>query len=256
MEVQSAGDVDFGAAALQFVYDDLVIDFLREQLIGVVPGASSNVPAAPVNVFLMGDNRWLHFDSWPPPTATRRLHLCPDKKLAEEAFVPVAAVASVASDPTRPVTDPFADAYGAHDYTAFFAETEPTGGIAVFRLRLAQDLPVVGHVRITIHFRTDAPSLDVWARVFDNGINLAHPGAEVKRWQCAQPPVITVDHLVTANNFKQGHELQLMVSGAFAPHLSVNLQTGESEIHSSAAAPATFEVLSSSYIDLPVLTKR
>jgi putative CocE/NonD family hydrolase len=254
MEVQSAGDVDFGEIALEFVYDDLVVDFLREQLVGVVPGQRSSVPVAPVNIFQMGDNRWLRFDSWPPPTEAKRIFLRPDKTLGEEAVAPAVVVASVASDPARPVTDPFASEYGAHDYSRFFAETEPTGRIAVFRLLLDRDWPVAGYVRIAIHFSTSAPSLDIWARVFDSGINLAHPGAEMKRWHRSQPPVIVVDHLVTANNFKRGHELQLMVSGSFAPHLSVNLQTGESEIHSFASAPAAFEILSSSHIELPVLT--
>jgi predicted acyl esterase len=63
---------------------------------------------------------------------------------------------------------------------------------------------------------------------------------------------------MVANTFKVGHRIRVQVSAAFAPHLSRNLQTGESEIVSRASQVARItihhDVEYPSSIDLPLLT--
>jgi predicted acyl esterase len=41
-----------------------------------------------------------------------------------------------------------------------------------------------------------------------------------------------------ANTFREGHRIRVQISASFAPHLSRNLQTGESEVFSAQARVA------------------
>jgi predicted acyl esterase len=45
---------------------------------------------------------------------------------------------------------------------------------------------------------------------------------------------LTLDRMLTSNTFLAGHRIRVQISGAFFPHFSRNLQTGKSEITSSA----------------------
>lgn len=84
-----AGDFDFGSEAntkvllflrgccvvsfslsFQFIYDDLVLNFLGRHL-----WDQNDERISPVNLFLMGENRWLQFNSWPPPCHYMRFAL-------------------------------------------------------------------------------------------------------------------------------------------------------------------------------------
>jgi predicted acyl esterase len=47
---------------------------------------------------------------------------------------------------------------------------------------------------------------------------------------------------MTANSFKAGHRLRAQISASFAPHLSRNLQTGESEVDSSESQVAEITI--------------
>jgi hypothetical protein len=44
---------------------------------------------------------------------------------------------------------------------------------------------------------------------------------------------LDLDRLLTSNVFRTGHRIRVQISGAFFPHFSRNLQTGESETTSS-----------------------
>jgi len=80
------------------------------------------------------------------------------------------------------------------------------------------------------------------------------PGADVLRasyrdmnkgQQLLEPGEIyalSLPGLVTSNRFAAGHRIREQISGSFAPHLSSNLQTGESEITSRLSQPATIKI--------------
>jgi predicted acyl esterase len=71
---------------------------------------------------------------------------------------------------------------------------------------------------------------------------------------------VTLTGLVTANTFRRGHRVRIQISGAFAPHLSRNLQTGALEMASTASRAAKITVRHdrkfASRIVLPVLDER
>jgi len=74
--------------------------------------------------------------------------------------------------------------------------------------------------------------------------NLMSPGLDVLRasWrdETVKPELLepgkiyklTLDRMLTSNTFLKGHKIRVQLSGAFYPHFSRNLQTGESEIES------------------------
>jgi predicted acyl esterase len=47
---------------------------------------------------------------------------------------------------------------------------------------------------------------------------------------------------MTGNPFRKGHRIRLVVSGAFFPHFSRNLQTGALETESAVSRPARIRV--------------
>jgi putative CocE/NonD family hydrolase len=85
-------------------------------------------------------------------------------------------------------------------------------------------------------------------------INLMSPGADVLRASYREPQQGTqllepgrvyelrLDGLLTSNMFKAGHRLRAQISASFAPHLSRNLQTGQSEIDNSESRTATITI--------------
>jgi predicted acyl esterase len=93
-----------------------------------------------------------------------------------------------------------------------------------------------------------ADSLRASYRDIANGRQLLTPGAVYE---------LTLDGLLTANRFAAGHRIQLQISASFAPHLSRNLQTGESEMTSAKSRPAEITIYHNadypSRLILPVL---
>jgi len=53
---------------------------------------------------------------------------------------------------------------------------------------------------------------------------------------------LSLPGLVNSNRFAAGHRIRVQISGSFAPHLSRNLQTGESEITYRISQPATIKI--------------
>jgi putative CocE/NonD family hydrolase len=85
-------------------------------------------------------------------------------------------------------------------------------------------------------------------------VNLMHPGNDVIRAsyrdisqgrQPLEPGVVyelRLPALMTGIRFARGHRIRAQISAAFAPHMSRNLQTGESEVHSAASRAARLTI--------------
>ena len=72
-----------------------------------------------------------------------------------------------------------------------------------------------------------SPGLDVLRASYrepETGRQLLEPGTIY---------ALELRHLITGNLFRRGHRIRLQISGAFFPHFSRNLQTGELEAVSS-----------------------
>jgi len=265
------GDREFGPTA-RIDYDETILRWMDRYLRDVDNGVDREKP---VRVFVMGENRWLEAETWPVPgTREVTLYFAPDGGLAKEAPTASESSSSFRSDPASPVADPYDGDYGARDFRALSSrkdlltfETEP----------LESPVTVVGPMTIEVHVSSDAKDFDLWARVYDvapDGTvwNLMSPGVDVLRAsyrsgagrrELLRPGrvyTLRFTNLATANTFAEGHRIRVQLSGAFAPHLSRNLQTGRLENDSTSARAATIvvrhDLAHPSRIVLPVLGTR
>jgi hypothetical protein len=230
-----AGEIDFGPAAA-IDYDALVLDFHDHYLRGL---ANRFATEPGVRYFVMGSNTWRASDRWPPPA--QRVREIP-LKAARNTFT---------ADPARPVADPHPTP-GAHDYRELAARTD----VLTFDSEpLAEALTVAGDVTAEIHASCDCRDFDLWVRLQDlhpdgAAYNVTSPGNDVIRASYREPGAgprplepgqVYALRWVQAPagiRFGKGHRIRVQVSASFDPHLSRNLQTGESEVDSAESRAA------------------
>ena len=250
-----SGGRSFGRAAA-IDYGETILGFMDRY----VRGLDHRVDPEPaVRAFLMGENTWREGDRWPlPGTSSRTLFL--DRGTNGRGHLSEApsseGSSAFASDPARPVEDPYAAEPGAHDYRALADRAD----VAVFETDpFGRDTRVLGRIEAELFVSTDAPDADVWVKLFDvapdgTAYNLMSPGLDVLRasyrsggqdrelLRAGEVYALRLENLMTGNTFRKGHRLRLLVSGSFFPHFSRNLQTGALETTSSATRPARIEV--------------
>jgi hypothetical protein len=264
-----SGEREFGPdAALD--YDQVVLRWMDHYLRGVENGVEREKP---VRVFAMGANRWREYDTWPPPATQTSFFLASDQKktrsLQSKSVRTARSYSEFLSEPAAPVSDPFAQTTGAHDYRALAGQPD----VLVFNSEpLSQAMEVTGPIRAEIYFSCDAPDTDLWVRLLDvapdgSAFNLMSPGLDVLRASYAlghklvPGRIYRLDftNLLTSNRFEQGHRIRVQVSTAFFPHMSHNLHTGKSEIDSAEMRKATIRIyhdrVRRSRIVLPVVSK-
>jgi uncharacterized protein len=274
-EETRAGEREFGRTAA-IDYDEVILRWMDHYVRGIDNGVEREKP---VRLFVMGENVWRDEDAWPLPHAKMtayylrsesntarfaRLNGSPsDKTVSYNEFL---------SDPMHPLTDPHT-AYGAHDYRSFAGRKD----VLVFDSDpLFADTEVTGPIRAEIYVSADVPDFDLWVRLLDVGpdgtaFNLMSPGLDVLRasyrGEKLKPELLNsgeiyrldLNRMLTSNVFRRDHRIRVQVSGAFFPDFSRNLQTGESEITSSAARVAHVHIHHdrehASRIILPVIPK-
>ena len=265
-ERQLVGDIDFGPSAA-IDYEDVVLRFFDQYLRGVDTGLAAE---RPVRYFVMGSNEWREAAAWPPrDAAPRNLCLAPSGLAACEKLEQ-ASVSEFTADPEEPVRDPYEN-FGPHDYQELAARDDVlTFDSPVLR----EDMTVAGNVVAEIYATCDCRDFDLWVRIQDvypdgRAINMRSPGAEVLRAsyrdiangrQLVEPGrafALRLDQLMFANTFRKGHRIRVQISASFAPHLSRNLQSRESEVFSAEAWPARITIHQggtlASTITLPVI---
>jgi hypothetical protein len=255
-ESRSAGAIDFGPAAA-IDYDDLILDFFDHYLRGIENRFATDPR---VRYFVMGANRWEEADSWPPArTRTMPLYLTATddgSRLTREALLPDAQPSSsFVSDPENPVVDPYAS-YGPQDYRQLAARED----VLIFdSAPLTEELTVAGAIEAVVYASCDCRDFDLWVRVLDvhpdgRAISLMGPGNDALRASYRDPAAgrqlltrgqvyeLRLPNLITSNRFAPGHRVRVQISASFAPHLSGNLQTGESEIMASDSRAASITI--------------
>ncbi len=267
-----AGDLDFGRNAV-IDYDELVLDFHDYYIRGI---ANRFAKDASVRYFVMGANEWREASRWPP--ATRRTttfyfegaEAASERRLQSARPTATLARSTFVADPSNPVEDPY-DTPGAHDYRVLESrkdlltfDTEP----------LSEDLWVAGDISAVLYASCDCRDFDLWVRLQDvhpdgRAFNLMSPGNDVLRAsyrdaaagrQWLQPGSIyelKLPSMPTSIRFARGHRIRAQISASFTPHLSRNLQTGESEIVAADSRVAAITIHHgadyASRLELPVL---
>lgn len=234
----SAGERQFGQTA-SIQYDDIVLDWLDHHVRGTANGVPNQKP---VRVFVMGSNKWIDADAWPPRDVK------PDTILLRRP----GNSTTLAFDPANPVTNEHAPRTGAHDYRKLASDPR----VAVFETApFPNDFTVVGAIAAELSISSDVPDAHVWVKVFDvapdsTAFNLMSSGLDVLRASYRngnkkrEPLVpgqvyqVRLGDLLTANTFKAGHKLRVVVSTAFVPDFEPMKQPYKLTIHHSAQHPS------------------
>jgi putative CocE/NonD family hydrolase len=112
---------------------------------------------------------------------------------------------------------------------------------------------------VDLFVSADVPDFDIYARVQDvapdgTAYNLMNPGLDLLRASYRHESVtpellnpgkiyqLELNRMLTSNTFLNGHKIRLQISGAFYPHFSRNLQTGQSEIVSANSQIAHLKI--------------
>jgi putative CocE/NonD family hydrolase len=267
-----AGDLDFGPNAV-IDYDELVLDFHDYYARGITNRFAKDTP---VRYFVMGANEWRQASHWPPATRRTTTFYFEGAGAANERRLQLALPAATLSrstfiaDPSNPVEDPYGTP-GAHDYRVLESrkdlltfDTEP----------LSEDLWLAGDIGAVLYASCDCRDFDLWVRLQDvhpdgRAFNLMSPGNDVLRAsyrnaaagrQLLHPGGIyelKLPSMPTSMRFARGHRIRAQISASFTPHLSRNLQTGESEIVAADSRVAAITIHHSadhaSRLELPVL---
>lgn len=209
---------------------------------------------APVRLYVMGEDAWRDFDSWPPPGyEPRRFHLQPGGGLAEEPPAPPApAEPEESAEPDRYRYDP-AD------------PTPALGGIGMTRVGrvensalearpdvltyttavLDEDVEVIGEVSAQVWFRSSLAHADVFVRLCDVGPDgKSHNVCDglVSLTGADELTPATVRLWPTAHRFRRGHRVRVQVSSGAFPRFARNPGTGEPHATATTLMPADQEV--------------
>jgi hypothetical protein len=270
---QKSGEREFGPTA-RVDYDGLILRWMDHYVRGEENGVEKE---APVRIFVMGKNAWSDESAWPLGRAEERpYYLTAESDAARMGALSPrtggskSTVSRLVSDPAHPVTDAYT-AYGAHDYRALAGRKD----VLVFdSAPLGEDTEVTGPIHAEIYVSADVKDFDLWVRLLDvapdgTAFNLMSPGLDELRAsyrdETVQPKLVKpgkiyrveLDRMLTSNTFLKGHRIRVQISGAFYPHFSRNLQTGESEIYSAEMKVGQLTILHdgehASRIVLPVV---
>ncbi len=248
-----AGDRVFGlgAEAAGLGLPEIQYRFFDRWLRGIEPAAADDPK---VRLFVMGEGVWRTEETWPLPRAvSRELHLrsaggastrSGDGRLAWDAPVADEPADSFRADPSDPVPTrggnlccwQVVQEPGAFDQ----GDVEDRPDVLVYTSeRLAEAVEVTGPVRLRLFVSSEAPDLDVTARLLDvdldddawnltEGIRRVRTrdGAAGALLEPGQVVEVEVDLLATSNLFRAGHRIRLEVAASNWPRFDANPQDG------------------------------
>ncbi|MCD0445047.1 CocE/NonD family hydrolase [Glycomyces sp. A-F 0318] len=231
-----------------WTHDDAVGAAVSESLEFSLPLARGQVPAvrAPVRLYVMGEEAWRDFDTWPPPGyRPRRVHLGAGGTLGMKLREGAAGYRYDPDDPTPSFGGTGEFRGGKVDNT--WLEARPD--VLTFTTEvLTVDFEVAGHVKATVWFRSSLPSADVFVRLCDvdpqgRSWNVCDGLTAVTGATGLQP--VEVELWPTAYRFKTGHRIRVQVSsGAFPryhrnPDDPAHSHPADQEVHFDAEHPST-----------------
>lgn len=211
------------------------VQFMENPLIdliefGLAHARGEQPPRKPVRLYVMGEEAWRDFDSWPPKGyLPQYYYLQPDGGLG---------------------TDPPADSQPDHFR---YDPADPTPTLGGIRLRgggrvnnkalearpdvltystgpLEDDVEIIGEVSADIWFRSSLPYADVFVRLCDvdaRGRSYNVCDGLVSLSGIDETSCATVQLWPTAHRFKRGHRIRVQVSSGAFPRYARNTGTGE-----------------------------
>jgi putative CocE/NonD family hydrolase len=227
------GEVDFGADAA-WDYNARRLPWFDHWLRGLKTGLADEPP---VQLFVMGENRWRTAEAYPlPGTRSTPWFLRDDGALSPEAPAGAERADGFRYDPD----DPVPTLGGATlNIPGGSYDQRPIEGrcLTYTSAPLDRDLTIIGDVRCVLHAMSSAPDTDFVVRLTDvhpdgfsrllcDGIlraryrdSATHPTPLVPN----QAYEVTVDLWATANTFRRGHRIRVAVTSSSFPRCDRNL---------------------------------
>lgn len=204
--------------------------------------AKGDVPQdrAPVRLYVMGEDIWRDFDSWPPPGyAPKKFHLQADGRLSGGGVSGGPAGApSEQAEPDRYRYDPSEPTPAAggisinHGGRVDNTALESRQDVLTYTTdELDEDLEIIGEVSAEIWFQSSLNNADVFVRLCDVGPDgRSHNICDglTSLSSADELSAVTVRLWPTAYVFKQGHRIRIQVSSGAFPRFARNPGTGES----------------------------
>jgi putative CocE/NonD family hydrolase len=271
---REVGALDFGAAAA-FDLNAHRLRWYDHWLKGAANGA---LDGPPVRVFLMGANRWLDLDAWPPPSvAATPLYLRAGAGRSAESLNNgglTFEAPGAEESPDRFTDDPADPAPSLPGGVAAGPRHQrPLEGrlLTYTTAPLARDLTVLGRVTAVLFGASSAPDTDWVVRLCDvwpdgramgvcDGILRARYRAGLDRAERLVPDRVyrfDVDLWSTAQVFAAGHRIRVDVASSEFPRYARNLHTGGAvggEVEGRVAVNTVrHDASAASHVLLPVL---
>jgi len=261
-----AGDMDFPAArqALQGVQEKWNARWLK--------GQKNDVDAwPPIKFFLMGADKWIEADAWPPKGSQPKKFYFTGKTLSDKPPAASEPPSAFTYDPTKPVPTLGGTnlnlARGIQDHRA---NAKRPDVLEFMTEPLADDLAVAGRLRAHLFVSSSAPDTDFTAMLLDvrpdgymaniqDGITRARYRNGRGKPQLLKPGeiiVLDVDLWSTAYVFKKGHRVAVHVSSSNFPRFDRNLNTadppGQGTKPQTAENKVYHDPAHASYLELPI----
>ena len=229
---QITGEVDFGPEA-----NAGARGIPGEQLTFLRDAAEGREPQGGVSVFVMGRNRWLDLDTWPPATREVPLFLAADG-LLHPTRTELSGSDGYRHDPRNPDTTRGGrhlldglPAAGPIDQRTLEARED----VLVYTSDpLDADITVVGLVRAKVRFSSTASRADVTVKRVD-----VHPDGRAlnvvdsaRRAELApgKPAQVDIDVGSTAMTFRRRHRIRIEIASSNWPHVDC-LDAADQVVH-------------------------
>ena len=207
---------------------------LKEGLIwfdAKLKGNHDRLRKKPVKIFVMGVDKWIELDTWPPPSVETYYYLQSGQRLALLPS-PVPAVSIYFYDPLDPTPalggTQFGSQGGAYDNQSLEARSDV---LTFTTIPLEEDVEIIGPVRLVLYVKSSAECADFFGRLCDvkpNGqsINVCDGLSRISfattTQQEADSLCIEIDMWATAYQFSKGHRIRLQISSGAHPRWNRN----------------------------------
>ena len=231
MLLRLVGQVDFGPKA---VGPDGGV--LAEQLRFLRDAVDGREPRGGATVFVMGANRWIELDAWPPPADPLELFLAADGRLARERGP------SGADRYRHDPADPVPTLGGRHLLWGMPAAgpidqrpVEERDDVLVYTSEpLRRSVTVVGEVEARLRVASSAARTDFAVKLVDvhpdgTALNVVDSIRRVEL-EPGRAKTIRVGAGSTAMTFRRGHRIRVEVASANFPHFDC-LGPAEQTVH-------------------------
>ena len=271
---REVGELDFGPEA-EFDLNAHRLQWYDHWLKGAQNWVTDSPP---VRIFLMGKNRWLDLDAWPPEEITYSpIYLREGAGPSGESL----NNGELTFDPPAEAEQPDSFVYDPNDPVPsllLYPDTGPTDHRSVEAKMLTytsdaleKDLTVIGPVKAVLYALSSAPDTDWVVRLCDvwpdgrsmsvcDGILRARYRDSLERPETTVPGRIyrfEVDLWSTAQVFKASHRLRVEVTSSDFPRYDRNLNTGGpfgEEVRGQTAVNTIFhDAMRPSHLVLPVI---